>query len=146
MENFLYTCQYCSKQYEPRRRGVQKYCSNSCRNKAYFKRNAQQSNSKTKADSSVAVDDNTPLKVEKMSLSGVGNAAAGAALNDALRSVFTSDENKPATKADIHKILDKIQLDRYQPINNLPLNEFGQSPFYDLETKTVVYISLKMPF
>lgn len=139
MEKFLYTCQYCSKQYEPKRRGVQKYCSNSCRNKAYFKRNTQQSNSKTKVDSPEVADKNTAIKVEKMSLSGVGNAAVGAGINDLVKSLLTPDNQKPATKEDLKNVLQHLRLKRYFPIQNLPENSFGKKPFYDLETMTVVY-------
>jgi hypothetical protein len=35
MENHLYICQYCSKEYKPNRRQKQKYCSNSCRRRAF---------------------------------------------------------------------------------------------------------------
>ena len=37
-EKYKYKCDYCSKKYKPKRRRAQKYCSNSCRSKAYRKR------------------------------------------------------------------------------------------------------------
>ena len=39
MENYLYVCEYCSKQYKPNRRKTQRYCSNSCRTRAFVIRN-----------------------------------------------------------------------------------------------------------
>ena len=47
MENYLYTCAYCGKQYKPRRRRKQKYCSNSCRTNAF---NAKKKNSLAKPE------------------------------------------------------------------------------------------------
>ena len=31
METYLYTCKHCNKEFRPTRRGVQKFCSDSCR-------------------------------------------------------------------------------------------------------------------
>lgn len=39
IESYLYKCDNCSKQFVPKRRGKQKFCSNSCRTLAYIKRN-----------------------------------------------------------------------------------------------------------
>ena len=44
-----------------------------------------------------------------------------------------------ATKKDIAE-LKALITNRYLPINNMPYNQFGNVPFYDIETKAVVYL------
>ena len=133
MENYLYTCQYCGREYKPNRRKKQKYCSNSCRVRAFQLRNA-------KLGSLVPLEEKKPesVKIDKMSLAGVGNAVAGAAFVKVVENIFTSEENKPATKKDLKEVKELL-LSRYHRVNNLPPNGFGQLPYYDLNTKTIVY-------
>ena len=61
-------------------------------------------------------------------------------LADGLKAFLTSSENKPATKKDIAE-LKSLMTQRYLPIYNLGKNQFGQSPFYDMDTKNVVYLN-----
>ncbi len=134
MDKYLYTCRYCGKDYKPKRRKVQKYCSNSCRTNAFNSKKivglAKPIITDKKLDS---------VKIDKMSLAGVGNAAAGTLAINALTSLLTKEENKPATKKDIKEIKDFI-LQRYHEVINLQLDQYGNVPFYDLETKTIVYL------
>jgi len=134
MENYLYTCQYCGKEYKPNRRKKQKYCNNSCRTRAYQLRNP-------KLGSTVPSVEKTPesVKIDKMSLAGVGNAAAGALAVNALTNLFTSEENKHATKKDIRE-LKELFISRYLPILNVPPNSLGEHPFFDLHIKNIVYL------
>jgi hypothetical protein len=126
--NYKYTCEYCYGKFVPKRRRVQKYCSNSCRSKAYHVRK-----------------NGPPLKgvpggvtpTEKMSLAGVGNAAAGTAAVTILANLLTKEENKPATKGDLNKIAETLK--RYHKIINLGADPNGRLPYFDLETKMVVY-------
>jgi hypothetical protein len=134
MENYLYTCQYCSKQYKPKRRKQQKYCSNSCRTRAFV----------LKKDKGLSIalketPDDKLNKIEKMSLAGVGNAAVGTlAINLATR-LFTKEEDKPVTKKDLQNLVSSMKL-RYHPIYNLPFRRDGAEPFYDLETENIIYL------
>jgi hypothetical protein len=77
-------------------------------------------------------------KTESMSWVGIGNAAAGTLAVNALSSLFTNDENKPATKKDINDV--KNLISRFHPVKNLTHNRFGNAPFYDVETKSIVYL------
>lgn len=79
------------------------------------------------------------MKIEKMSLPGVANAAAGVAAVKFIESIFTSDENKHATKKDIRELKESI-ISRYFPILNVPPNNLGEHPFYDMQMKHLVYL------
>ena len=74
-----------------------------------------------------------------MSLAGVGNAAAGTLAVNALSSLLTRKDNKPATKKDIMEIKALLSK-RYHEVLNMDLDGYGNEPFYDMETKTIVYL------
>ena len=135
MENYLYVCQYCAKDYKPNRRKKQKYCSNSCRTRAFVIRNGKGLSLPLKE---VKKDPNN--KIEKMSIAGVGNAAAGTLAVNALTSLFTSEENKPATKKDIQNLLKNLN-ERYHPVINLSPRNDGATPFYDMKTRSIIYLN-----
>ena len=135
MEQHHYTCQYCAKQYIPRKRKRQKYCSNSCRARAYQIKNSKISLAKPETSK----PENQLQKIDKMSWAGVGNAAAGTLAVNALSSILTREENKPATKKDIKEIK-TILSKRYHEVLNMELDGYGNEPFYDMETKTIVYL------
>ena len=134
MENYLYTCQYCSKTYKPNRRKKQKYCSNSCRTRAFAIR-------KNVGLNLPSIDRKKPEKIsiDKMSMAGVGNAAVGTLAVNLATNLFTREENKPATKKDLLEVKNLL-LTRYHEILNMPLKADGTKPFYDFETKCVVYL------
>ena len=134
MENYLYTCAYCGKQYKPRRQRKQKYCSNSCRTNAF---NAKKKNSLAKPETNKP--ENQLQKIDKMSWAGVGNAAAGTLAVNALSSLLTREENKPVTKKDFKEIKELL-IKRFHPISNMRPDVYGNQPYYDLETKSVVYL------
>lgn len=134
MEKYLYTCQYCSKEYKPNRRQKQKYCSNSCRTRAFVIRKLKGLNLPSTENK------NTDLKKsETMSWQGVGNAAAGTAAVNIVTHLFTKEENRPATKKDIKEIKNLLST-RYHPIINQPNRYDGARPFYDLQTQSIVYL------
>lgn len=133
MENHLYVCEYCSKEYKPNRRKKQKYCSNSCRTRAFVIRNSK-GLGLIKKDT----EKKDPIKVEKISVAGVGNAAIGSLAVQLATNLFTSEENKPATKKDLKNLAALLQ-HRYHPILNIPLRQDGAKPYYDLETKNIIY-------
>ncbi len=78
-----------------------------------------------------------------MSLAGTGNAVAGSLLADGIKNMFAAEQNKAATKGDLKKLKEEL-LGRYFPITNLPFNEFGQHPFYDIITHEVVYLEMNL--
>ena len=138
MENYLYTCQYCSIQYKPNRRKKQKYCSNSCRTRAFVIRNA-------KGLSLVKLEPTKPdqIKIEKMSLAGVGNSIAGNLIADSIinvaKTIFIKEEDRPATKKDVTNILKALN-EGCHPISNMPNRYDGAKPFYDYDTQTIIYL------
>ena len=134
MDNYLYRCQYCGKDYKPNRRKKQKYCSNSCRTRAFVTKNST-GLSIVKKDT----EKKEPLKVEKMSLAGVGNAAVGTLAIQLATNLLTSEENKPATKKDIQNLSASLKR-RYHPILNAATNHDGSKAYYDMETKNIVYL------
>lgn len=136
MDNYLYSCQYCGKEYIPNRRYKQKFCCNSCRTNNH-KRN-KKNNLLVKSEQ--ATENNKPLQVEKMSLAGVGNAAAGTLAINLVTKLLTPESQKPVTKMDLKNLINTLQV-RYHPVLNMQPNLYGNKAFYDLETKTVVYLN-----
>lgn len=135
MEKYLYTCQYCGKEYKPNKRKVQKYCSNSCRTNAFNLKNKNNSVQKTENKGI----ENKPQKVEKMSWAGVGNAAAGTLAVNLVANLLTKEENKPATKKDLKNLASSLK-QRYHLILNIPIRHDGAKAYYDMETKNFIYI------
>ena len=136
MEHQTYQCNYCKKQYIPKRRRVQKFCSASCRVGSHQQKNKQQQNQllpKKESTSNLA----QKMKITEMSLAGVGNSVLGVAAVELAKSLLISSENKPATKADLEKL--SSRLERFQEIRNMPKNMLGKKPFYDNVLKGVVY-------
>jgi hypothetical protein len=74
-----------------------------------------------------------------MSWAGVGNATAGTLAVNVISSLLTREENKPATKKDIKEIKALLSK-RYHEVLNMDLDGYGNEPFYDMETKSVVYL------
>jgi hypothetical protein len=134
MENYLYTCQYCGKDYKPNRRKKQKYCSNSCRTRAFV---VKKGNVLGLSKPEIQKKENN--KIESMSFAGVGNAAVGTLAINVLSNFLTSEENKPATKKDIKEVKDLL-ISKYHIIKNMQPDSFGNLPYYDIESKSVVYL------
>ena len=74
-----------------------------------------------------------------MSMAGVGNAAAGLLAVNVFTNLLTSEENKPATKKDLQNLAHNLK-QRYYLIINAPESLDGTKPYYDMETKTIVYL------
>jgi hypothetical protein len=137
MEKQYYSCQYCKNDFTPKRRKVQKFCSDSCRVSFHRFKNVDISVKSTNLQ--IKSEDQVPnkIKVDQVSTAGVANAAIGSGIADLLISAFTSEENKPATKGDIAKLASSLK--RYHSIKNLPPNLMGQFPYFDLMQGIVVY-------
>lgn len=106
METRMYVCNYCKKEYIPKRRRVQKYCSNSCRVGSH---QLEKRISKTELTTNEDTISSKKTKIDQMSIAGVGNAALGTFAVDALKAILTKEENKPATKGDLKKVLFRIE-------------------------------------
>lgn len=135
MEQKKYICNFCGNDYHPKRRQVQRFCCNSCRSKAHIKKHQLETVTKSKSNN----QNQNPVKIEKISLAGVGNAAIGTLAVNAVSNLFTSEGNKPATKNDI-KNLTSILKNRYLPILNIPNRNDGAKAFYDTQIQQYVYL------
>ncbi|MBD0831630.1 hypothetical protein [Aestuariibaculum sediminum] len=139
-------CQHCGDDYVPKRRGAQKFCSGSCRSRHWYEKQPQNKVVEKNNLPQISEESLTPSEVKpeyhpqkvKMSFAGVGNAAAGAAIVEIGKKMFTSTPNIPATKKDIQELKDLLTT-RYFPINNLPYDYIGRAPYFDIETGNVEY-------
>ncbi|PQJ21951.1 hypothetical protein [Tenacibaculum sp. SG-28] len=136
------TCKHCGEYFTPNRRGVQKYCSNSCRSLAWRK-----AKTKPKENTLAGVVGKEPEKEQaeipsnpkdKISFAGIANATIGSGIASIVDTLLTPEENKPATKKDIQALQASL-IKRYLPIRNLAPNAKGQNAYYDFEVKVVVY-------
>ena len=132
MDRYTYNCNYCGVEYTPRRRRVQKYCSNSCRVNAFKQRQVKNQNLPTvKKTDSVGAQD-------KMSWGGVGNAAAGSLAVNLVSSLLTKEENKPATKGDIKKLLYGSS-NKDILIKNVPPRVDGARAYFNTIQQILIY-------
>ena len=138
MESYLYICQNCGKEYIPNRRGVQKYCTNSCRTRAFILRNSKSKLNLPSTNVDNQIVEKESVKIDKMSLAGVGNAVAGTAIVKLAEAIFTTDANKPATKNDLKNLEAKISK-RYYLIKNMQMDKTGKNPYFDTVQSCVVY-------
>lgn len=151
MDTHKYTCKYCHEQYVPKRRYSQKYCSNSCRSKAYHRRqvekNALSDSPKPKTEGFVSkLPAFKPKEAElpqtqypdNMTLGKVGSAVAGTLIADLIKYILQGPGSQPITRNEIKAMFNKLQ--RYHLITNLPPRPFGKKPYFDLHTNQVVYI------
>ncbi|WP_375241442.1 hypothetical protein [Polaribacter sp.] len=134
MENRNYRCNYCKKEYIPKRRRVQKFCSNSCR-VGFFK--LQKKSTMNYTELSGLEKRTKKQTVEALSIAGVGNATIGNLAADAIKSIFVNDDNKPVTKADLKRL--SLKLERFQMIKNMNSNIYGQKAYFDCDLSIVVY-------
>ncbi|MGR7813912.1 hypothetical protein [Lacinutrix undariae] len=132
MDKYTYTCNYCGGSYIPKRRHKQKYCSNSCRVNAFTRKQALKQNFPEALNGTISP------KNDKMSISGIGNAAVGTLATNVITNIFTREENKPATKGDIQKLLD-ASLNKSILIKNVPVRSDGARAYFDTVEQIVIY-------
>ncbi len=142
MESRYYKCKYCFKEFEPKRRRVQKYCSDTCRNKAHHAKKPKHVLPAVLEESLPATEIKPELKPqkEKVTFAGVTEATTGSLIADSLKAFVTKEENKSATKKDLRELKSLIMGSRYLPVTNLEPNQFGQYPYYDVEIQELVYL------
>ena len=143
MEKYKYICEYCSKEYIPRRRKIQKYCSNTCRVKAHFQKNKV--NVIKTENSSCKESKPDGVHREKINLAGIGNAAIANVATDALKRILTHADNKPATKGDIKNLIAQFK-NRYEKVENIPKRPDQTEAYFDNETKEIVYLKVTQPW
>jgi hypothetical protein len=132
MDRYTYNCNYCGVEYTPRRRFKQKYCCNSCRVNAFTQRNKVKNNLPE-----IKKDEKTAIK-DKMSWAGVGNAAAGTLATNLATSLFTREENKPATKGDIQRLING-GINKTILIKNIPPRMDGARAYFDTTQQILIY-------
>lgn len=134
-------CLHCGTDYTPKRRGVQKFCGNSCRSRHWLlKQNRIRVSTIADKQKNDLPDLRSETKKEVMSFAGIGNAAAGVAAVEVVKSIFTPEHNKPATKKDIEDLKTMINGGRYFLVKNVLIDYLGKSPYYDFETGNLVYL------
>lgn len=149
MNQEKYKCDYCEEPFIPKRKDVQRFCNSKCRKKFSYHKNKVAKINVPKANLSQQLEEikNKKIKLEEMSWSGVGNAAAGTGLVEAAKAlinVVKPEEHKAETKGDIDRLESKINIKiRFELIVNEPTNEFGQHAYFDHETKFKVYRGVK---
>ncbi|MBU3012270.1 hypothetical protein KO506_12710 [Polaribacter vadi] len=144
METNTYKCEYCKKKYVPKRRRVQKFCSNSCRVSFHRLKNLGEVKKTTELQTKKKEQENSKVKIDEISVSGVANSAIGSGIVEIAKNIFTPEENKPATKGDILKLASNLK--RYHQIKNLPPNAMGHIPHFDLHTNNVIYLDITLTF
>ncbi len=131
-------CKYCGGDYVPKRRGAQKFCRNSCRSLNW--KNKQQIK-ELKVPTIDPINEKPilpekPSLQEKMSLTGIANAAAGFAFVDMAKDFVTPYSNKPATKKDIEDLKAFLK-SRYFLVKNMRKDNQGRPAYYDIITGNV---------
>ncbi len=147
-ETRFYTCQHCFENFIPKRRRVQKFCSTSCRSSSWQLNRKTDHNKETlfEEEKSEAISNDLPkeMKIEKMSVEGIGNSFVGGALGSGLvrfiEIAATKDKNKPLTKGDMLKMLQALNEKTYYPIKNLDRSDIGFYPHFNIKNQEVVYL------
>lgn len=135
MDKFLYQCRYCGREYKPNRRYKQIFCSSSCRANSHLRNKKL----KIQTPSNITNEEKKTTQIDKISMAGVGNAIAGTAIVKIAEAIFTSDDHKPATKKDIREIINTLK-QRYFSVKNMPSQQNGTYPFFDILSNIVVYL------
>jgi hypothetical protein len=140
MESHHYTCEYCSAQFKPTRRGIQRFCKSSCRATSF---NKKKKSLLVKNKSELEVK--KPIQIEKVSMPGILNAAAGTLIADGVqaiaKNIFFKEEDKPATKKDIALLSKSLLKERYILILNLVPRFDGLKAYFDTQTQNLVYLA-----
>lgn len=134
MENRYYTCQYCKKEFIPKRRRIQKFCSSSCRASSH----RLHKSSKVQKNQQEVLQHSNANK--KTGLKEFGISAGAALTGNYIFDKLTPKENKPATKGDLQRLESVLkEKERYHEVKNLPGRIDGSLPFYDTIEHQIVY-------
>lgn len=120
MDTFEYDCDYCGKKFRPRRRYVQRFCSTSCR---------VGSHNRKKKLIKQPVHPVLPEEKEKekkgINITGIAEAGIGTLAVDTIKTLLTRPEDRPATKADLKAVVERIEKlirpeQAFPPLSHLP--------------------------
>jgi len=146
MDKFEYTCEYCGRKYIPKRRKVQRFCSNSCRTRNWQQQQQQQhqklqlqSEEIQKPEVEILPNQLITEKKDTVNMAGVGNAALGVAAANVITNILTKPRNKPATKGDIEELKSNFFGKRYFLIKNIPIQPNGKKAYFDIQKSELVY-------
>ncbi len=137
---YKYICKNCRKSYVPRRRGAQKYCSNSCRSRAYQIRKG--AGLKKPLIQNQSDKENTQQSNNTINPASITNAMIGAFGYDAIKGLLTPSGSKSVTRKDLQVLIEKLD-QRYIPLRNIPLRNDGTYAFCDKKTESLVYLKIK---
>ncbi|MFD1292601.1 hypothetical protein ACFQ5N_02025 [Lutibacter holmesii] len=140
-----YICELCGKEYEPTKRGIQRFCSRKCGKKHNYHKNKsiKELSKKTyKGFSKTPEEKKENGKIEEVTLPGVLQVTAGVLLADGVKGItkaFSNPKKQPVTVENIQE-LKSYTGSRYRPIKNYKLGPNGEQYYFDLETNQIVYI------
>lgn len=151
MKETVKTCAHCGKEFtttNPRK----KYCSDSHRISAFYKRKgykvipvAPDPNSNAKEALQIADQSNLPGEIKEQeksdfNIASIGAAAAGSLLGDGIKSFFTNDMKKPASKEFIIQVfkayvnesrrIEKRLLDRINKLEQKSIENSNKNTYY----------------
>ncbi|SDL36703.1 hypothetical protein SAMN04488034_103330 [Salinimicrobium catena] len=106
MDKYLYDCDYCGKSYKPKRRGVQRFCSDSCRVGSHNRK--KKLNTPMQSQKDIVENINKEKEDKKITLTGIAEAGLGTIAADGIKSLFTKHEDKPVTKGDLSAATEQI--------------------------------------
>jgi len=156
METEFYTCEFCQTNFKPKRRKIQRFCSNTCRSKNHHHKNNLKKESLptlnpykrlTKKEEVIPsleaeviiAEPQKKQKIEKVSGAGIANAVIGnlaaQALIEGAKYALGSKKNQPATNE-----LKNPFTQRYFKIYNMEPRFDGALPHFDMQTSKIVYI------
>jgi len=135
MEKGNYICELCYKEYEPTKRGIQRFCSSQCRKKSHYHLKKNKSNLPVIPKTSpILQSNNKKNEIERISLSGVGNSylgALGAMATIEAGKKFLSHQEPKKEENSINK--------RFIPVLNIPNGPRNGKPYFDLEKQHLIY-------
>ena len=126
---------------------MQRFCNSKCRKKYSYHKNkktTETSETTPKVDLVQKFEElqNKKIQIDKVSMAGVGNAAAGTLLVEGAKAIFNavkSDKNKPATKGDFQELKDLINT-RYFLAHNVNPDPFGRKAYFDIRNGKILYL------
>jgi len=134
MEKGNYICELCYKEYEPTKRGVQRFCSSKCRKKFHYHLKKNNLSEIPKTSSPIVESNNQKNETEGMSLSGVGNSYFGA-----LGAMATIEVGKKFLSHQETKKEENSVIKRFIPVLNIPNGPRNGKPYFDLEKQHLIY-------
>jgi len=152
MKTGNYSCLLCEKEFEPIKRGTQKFCSKTCRNKHNYHKNKSKKIKEGPCNLKARFENTTKEKigVDVVTGPGVIQAALGTLVADGAKALgkkmFLSDGEMPATKQDIYEINQNINdlkhliNTRYFLIKGMDRRFDGALPHFDMSSRSLVYL------